>query len=577
MADDEPGRSSHIPEGLEATPGILALYEKYGARYPWWVILVSMTGAFATLLTGTIVNVAIPDIMGALGITIDQAQNIVTIFLAAGTVTMLMSPWCMRAFGIARTYVAALSVFAVSSALGGFATTGEAMVLARLVQGAAAGLVMPISMVLVAQVFPVHRRGMAMGVMSVGTVLAPALGPTIGGYLVDDLSWRWVFFIAIPFVAVSAPCATFLFPSREETGPKPSFDWTGAVLCSIFLVGLLTGLTEAQSEGWYDDRTLIPLAIGVVACALWILWETHAPEPMLDLRLLRHFGFVGAAIVTLTVGVGLYGSTYLFPLFLQQISMLVPTDSGLIMAPAGLAMAALFPLSGYLADRYSKRGIIAIGLVLVAWSSYLMKDADAFTPVATMVGWYVIGRVGLALIFPALNAGDQRVAAGTHPEWIGNDQLPAPTGRRLRGKPDLVRAPRPHDGAPGRVPRDPDLGQQRHDGDDAPRPGAVRVSGPRRLSELRDEFQLRPRRRLEPRGHARLSRQFRAGRGHSPRLGATRLDAPARAERSVGDWWKAPTVTHRRKAGQQPAPSILSPFSEERRCTTHPRSARART
>ena len=404
MADDEPGRSSHIPEGLEATPGILALYEKYGARYPWWVILVSMTGAFATLLTGTIVNVAIPDIMGALGITIDQAQNIVTIFLAAGTVTMLMSPWCMRAFGIARTYVAALSVFAVSSALGGFATTGEAMVLARLVQGAAAGLVMPISMVLVAQVFPVHRRGMAMGVMSVGTVLAPALGPTIGGYLVDDLSWRWVFFIAIPFVAVSAPCATFLFPSREETGPKPSFDWTGAVLCSIFLVGLLTGLTEAQSEGWYDDRTLIPLAIGVAACALWILWETHAPEPMLDLRLLRHFGFVGAAIVTLTVGVGLYGSTYLFPLFLQQISMLIPTDSGLIMAPAGLAMAALFPLSGYLADRYSKRGIIAIGLVLVAWSSYLMKDADAFTPVATMVGWYVIGRVGLALIFPALNA-----------------------------------------------------------------------------------------------------------------------------------------------------------------------------
>ncbi len=404
MADDEPGRSSHIPEGLEATPGILALYEKYGARYPWWVILVSMTGAFATLLTGTIVNVAIPDIMGALGITIDQAQNIVTIFLAAGTVTMLMSPWCMRAFGIARTYVAALSVFAVSSALGGFATTGEAMVLARLVQGAAAGLVMPISMVLVAQVFPVHRRGMAMGVMSVGTVLAPALGPTIGGYLVDDLSWRWVFFIAIPFVAVSAPCATFLFPSREETGPKPSFDWTGVVLCSIFLVGLLTGLTEAQSEGWYDDRTLIPLSIGVVACALWILWETHAPEPMLDLRLLRHFGFVGAAIVTLTVGVGLYGSTYLFPLFLQQISMLIPTDSGLIMAPAGLAMAALFPLSGYLADRYSKRGIIAIGLVLVAWSSYLMKDADAFTPVATMVGWYVIGRVGLALIFPALNA-----------------------------------------------------------------------------------------------------------------------------------------------------------------------------
>lgn len=395
---------SVIPEGLQATPGILALYERHGSSYPWWVILVSMTGAFATLLTATIVNVAIPDIMGALGLTIDEAQTIITAFLAAGTVTMLMSAWCIRAFGIARTYVVSLLIFAVSSAMGGIAASSETMYLARLVQGAAAGLVMPISMVLVAQVFPVSRRGMAMGVMSVGTVLAPALGPTIGGYLVDHLSWRWVFYVAIPFVAVSVPFAMVLFPDREETGPKPPFDWTGTVLCSVFLVTLLTGLTEAQSEGWYDDRVVILLAVGVVSCVLWLVWETFAPEPMLDLRLLTNFGFVGAAIVTLTVGAGLYGSTYLFPLFLQQVSQLIPTDSGLIMAPAGLAMAAMFPLSGYLADRFSKRGLVAAGLLLVAWSSYLMKDADAFTPVATMVGWYVIGRVGLTLIFPALNA-----------------------------------------------------------------------------------------------------------------------------------------------------------------------------
>jgi EmrB/QacA subfamily drug resistance transporter len=393
-----------VPAGLEAGPGVIALYQTFGPSHRWWVVLVGMMGSFATLLTATIVNIAIPDIMGALGVTMDQAQWLATAFLAPSTVTMLLAAWSIRALGAGPTYNLSMTVFIAGSLLGGVAQTTEVLLIARVIQGAAAGLIMPLTMVMISQVFPVRQRGRAMGLMSVGTVLAPGLGPTVGGFLVDELSWRWVFLAAIPVVVISMPMASAFFPGREEQGPRPSFDWTGVALCGFFIVALLFALSEGQRFGWYEEHVVISLALGIVAFVGWVVWELHAEEPILELRLFTNPGFVAAAIVTFTVGVGLYGSTYIFPLFLQRISGLIATESGLIMAPAGIAMAVLFPVAGHLADISSPRRLIVIGLVLFAWSSYAMFDADAFTPVLELALWYVVGRVGLACIFPSLSA-----------------------------------------------------------------------------------------------------------------------------------------------------------------------------
>lgn len=393
-----------VPEGLEATPGFIEKFRQIGPSFRWWAAGVGMIGSFATLLTATIVNIAIPDIMGALGMTPDEAQWLATAFLAAGTVTMLVTAWCIRAFGIASTYIVSMLVFIGGSFMGAAADTTETLLIARVVQGAAAGVVTPIGMVVTAQVFPVVQRGMAMGLMGVGTILAPALGPTMGGYLVDHLSWRWVFIAAVPFVAISLPMAKTFFPTREASGPRPSFDWMGTLLCTVFITGLLVGLTEGQRHGWHHDPALISLTIGCIGFAAFIAWEVFTPEPILEPRLFLNGRFVAAAIVTFTVGVGLYGSTYVFPLFLQAVSRLIATDAGLLMAPAGLVMAVLFPLAGRLADRTSHRAMILIGLVLFALSNYPMMYADAFTPAVQMLLWYVVGRIGLAMIFPSLNA-----------------------------------------------------------------------------------------------------------------------------------------------------------------------------
>ena len=391
-----------VPEGLQATPGILALYGEIGPRYRWWVVATSMLGTFATLLTSTIVNVAIPDIMGALGITLDQAQWLSTAFLASGTVTMLLTAWSMRAFGVRATFLFSMLVFLGGSILGGVAPNADVLFLARVIQGGASGLMTPISTVIISQVFPLSQRGRAMGLMSVGTVLAPALGPTLGGLLVDHLSWRWVFFMSIPFAAVVVPMAQLFLPAREEHGAAPPFDWTGVVLCSLYLALFLIGMSQAQRDGFNDDFVTLTLFGALAAFIAWIVWELHAPVPMLDLRLFLIAPFAAAAIVTFTVGIGLYGSTYLLPLFLQTVVGMLPTDSGLLLAPAGLIMAFMFPLGGWFADLTSARRMIMIGLAIFALSMYPMASADAGPPFVAMMLWYALGRVGLALVFPTL-------------------------------------------------------------------------------------------------------------------------------------------------------------------------------
>ncbi len=172
-----------VPPGIQAAPPVLAMFARYGPAYRWWATITVMLGSFATLLSATIINVAVPDIMGALGMSAAEAQWLSTGFLAMSTITMLVSAWAVETLGVVRTYLIAMAVFAAGGLLGGMAPTGDALILARVVQGAGAGLISPVSMLIIFQVFPLHRRGTAMGIYSVGIILAPALGPAFGGAL----------------------------------------------------------------------------------------------------------------------------------------------------------------------------------------------------------------------------------------------------------------------------------------------------------------------------------------------------------------------------------------------------------
>jgi MFS transporter, DHA2 family, multidrug resistance protein len=408
LESDAAATSHRVPPGIDATEPVLQMFRRYGPRYRWLATATAMIGSFATLLTATIINVAIPDIMGALGMTATNAQWLATGFLATSTVTMLISAWAVETYGISRTFLLAMSIFAAGAVMGGFAVSGDTLILARIVQGAGAGLMSPVSMLIIYQVFPLHRRGTAMGIYAVGIILAPALGPAVGGWLVDQFSWRYVFFMAVPFVMASVPLALLFLPQRDVGARQPRFDWTGVALLGVFLIVLLVLLSNGAAYGWESETVALLGFCTVTTCIAFLFWEWHTRDPLLNLRLFVNPRFLAASMVTFVLGAGLFGSTYVLPLFLQTIQGLTPTDSGVLLIPAGLLMAAIFPIAGRLSDELAPRNLILTGLLIFGISALLFRWADGNTPFTTLVLWIALGRVGLALIFPCLNAAALR-------------------------------------------------------------------------------------------------------------------------------------------------------------------------
>jgi EmrB/QacA subfamily drug resistance transporter len=347
--------------------------------------------------------------MGAFGISQVQAQWISTGFLAAMTATMLLTDWADKAFGQRAAMIGSLVLFMLGSILGGVAPNETMLTIARVIQGAAAGIVQPLAMILLFQVFPPDRRGAAMGVFGIGVVLAPALGPWIGGLLIDTFSWHYVFFLGIPFAILGIVLSNLFLPTRMETGPRPGFDWGGMALLCIFLGFVLNALTNAQRQGWTSDPILVQFLIAALAGAGFVWWEIRTARPMLDLKLFANLPFSAASLVAFIMGAGLFGSTYLVPLFVQTIQGMTPTQAGLLLMPSGLILVLIFPLAGRLSDRVPAGYLIGAGMFIFAWSSWLTASLSIDTTFWTLAWWTVISRIGLGLVFPSLTAGSLKV------------------------------------------------------------------------------------------------------------------------------------------------------------------------
>ncbi|MCW5656950.1 MAG: multidrug efflux MFS transporter [Burkholderiaceae bacterium] len=401
--------TGEAPGGVPRAASTQDLFARYGPSYRWLATLTVMTGTIATVLSSTIVNVALPDMMGAFGMGQDKAQLLAAGFLAAMTATMLVSAWMVDALGQRMTYVATLLAFLAGSTLGGLAPSEGVLVLARILEGGAAGMLQPLAMQVIFQVFPPDKRGAAMGIYGIGVVLAPALGPVLGGLVVDTFSWRYVFFLPLPFCVLGILLGTVFLPEREQAGPVRPFDWLGLGLLALFLLTLLDGLTHGQRDGWGSDRVVIVFAAALASAAAFLAWELHTPSPMLHLAMFANRTFAGAAIVSFIFGAGIFGSTFLIPLFVQIVQGYTPTRSGLLLMPGGLIMGIMFPLAGRLADRAPAYATtIMIGLGIFAVSSFLMASADTQTSFWQFAWWVVMGRVGLSFIMPSLSAGALR-------------------------------------------------------------------------------------------------------------------------------------------------------------------------
>ncbi len=382
-----------------------ALQARYGERWRWLAVATVMLGTMATVLSATVVNVALHDIMLEFGIRQGQVHWLATGFIAAMTTTMLASSWLLDHFGIRRTLAVAMLLFSIVSVLGGFASTPELLILARVAQGAVAGLMQPMAMFLVFRIFPRERRGQAMGIYGMGVILAPALGPVLGGFLVDQFNWRYVMFAPAPVTLLGVFMALRFLPLKPQQADPYPFDLPGLVLLGLAIVSSLDALNRLQQPAGNEVTIAVLAAVTLLALVLFVWRERRARHPLLNVALLRRRSFLYANIGALALGLALFGSTYLIPLFVQTALSYSATEAGLLMLPAGIALGITFPLAGRLADKRSSRGLILFGITLFALSAMLFAVSGLELAFGWLALWTILGRIGLGFMLPALSTG----------------------------------------------------------------------------------------------------------------------------------------------------------------------------
>ena len=370
-----------------------------------------LLGTISTILSATIVNVAFPALIDEFHVGHDELQWIAAGYLAAMTATMLATAWLVQALGERAAFVGMLALFLGASLLAAASWSAHSLIVARVIQGGAAGVLQPLAMIVLFRVFPIEERGHAMALYGFGIVLAPAIGPAIGGTLLDAFGWRSIFLLTIPSSIAGIVLGLRTLPG-DVRAASLRFDIVGWLLLTASLVALLNVPVIGHRQGFGSGVVLGLIVASAALAAAFIGWERRTSAPLLPIALFRHRPFVGASIVAFAYGIGLFGSTYLVPVFAQQIAHYDATDAGWLLMPPGVALAIAIVAGGRLSDRMHPAPIIIAGLALFAVSSLLLAFASAATGFVLLALWLVIGRIGLGMLIPALNVAAVQSLSG---------------------------------------------------------------------------------------------------------------------------------------------------------------------
>jgi EmrB/QacA subfamily drug resistance transporter len=368
-------------------------------------LVVLVAGMFMSVLDVSIVNVAIPTIQHEFGTTVDDVQWVTTAYALALGVVVPASAWLGDRFGLSRVYNLALLAFAAGSALCGLAWSLNSLVAFRILQAIPGGVLPVITLTMLYRIVPRKQIGTAMGLYGLGIVFAPALGPTLGGYLVEYVDWRLIFFINVPVGVLAAVAAVLVLPAFPGQAGR-RFDVLGFITVAGGLFALLLALSKGQSWGWDSYRVLGLFTISALSLALFVVIELEVADPVLDLRVFRYWSFTHSLLMTAMLSVVMFGVLFYIPLFLQEAQGWGAFNTGLILLPQALVMAVVVPIAGRLYDRIGPRWLAAIGLAIAASGTYRMHSMALDTPREQVMGWLVWESAGLALaVMPIITGG----------------------------------------------------------------------------------------------------------------------------------------------------------------------------
>ena len=360
-----------------------------GLAYHWQALVVIVLGSFMVVLDTTIVNVALPKIIQVFQSTVDEGDLVVTGYMLALAIVMPATGYLSDRFGSKRIYLLTVFLFTVGSALCGLAPNMEGLIVFRVLQGIGGGMVQPLGMSILLQATPPGQRGSVMGLFGIPVLLAPAIGPTLGGYLVEYVDWRWIFTLNVP---VGALAILFGLVLLRET-PRQSggrFDWAGFVLAATGFSAALLALSKAPADGWTAPHIVVLYLITAAALPCWVVVELAQDDPMLDLTVLRERTYLMGQIVLGVAMVAMYSLLLLLPLFLQNVRGLGAMETGLLLVPNALGAMVVMPLAGRLSDKLGARPLAVPGLLFLAVATWMVSSID----VQTSDDWL---RIALAL------------------------------------------------------------------------------------------------------------------------------------------------------------------------------------
>jgi len=376
-------------------------------RYKWFVLGNIMLGTFMAVLDSTIVNVSLPKIMSSFGVGLSSIEWIITAYMLAMAAMLPTSGWLADKFGYKRTYFSGLLLFTFGSMLCGMSTNITMLIVSRIIQGLGAGTVQPLGMAIVTREFPPQQRGLALGFWSIASAASVSFGPLIGGYLIDNFSWQLIFDVNVP-VGIIALTLTFVIQREYRNASARKFDYIGFISAIIFLPVLLYALSQGtaatNAEGWGAPYVLACFGISAIAFTVFLTRELTAKDPLLDLKLLKNHNFALSNTILFVFSMGMFGSTFLLPLYLQTAMDYTATQSGAVFLPVGIIQGAIAPMAGILSDKTNPKAIVLTGMSLLTISFLMNTNLSFLTEHHYIMTSLYIRGFGMGMIFTPLNS-----------------------------------------------------------------------------------------------------------------------------------------------------------------------------
>ncbi len=361
------------------------------------IVTLLLAGTFIAILNQTLMITAIPPVMEEMNITANSAQWLTTVFMLVNGIMIPVSAFLLERFSTRQLFISAMSIFSFGTLVAGLAPNFEMLLLGRIIQSSGAGVMLPLMQTVFLMIFPVNKRGAAMGLVGLVISFAPAIGPALSGWVTEHYSWRVLFFIILPIALIDILIAFIALKNVTEV-TKPKIDVLSVILSSFGFGGLLYGFTSAGNYGWTDFNTLLSLGIGVLTLVLFITRQLRLEHPMLEFRVFKYSIFPLAIMIGMIVFMGLIGMETIIPLFMQNMRNFTAFEAGLAILPGALITGLMSPITGRIFDKVGARWLVITGLTIITVSSFAFTNLSPSTSFLYITIMYSVRMLGLAMV-----------------------------------------------------------------------------------------------------------------------------------------------------------------------------------